>query len=182
MSAGPVTALSTHAQGLGELYEAHAGQVARWAARIGGPLIDPEDIVQDVFVLVHDLLPSFRGEARVTTWLYRITENVVRRRRRRERLRRIFIADQKLPERVSSSPSAPQQLEDQQRARLVYRTIDKLPERQRNALILFELEGLSAEAIGELTGQTPNAVWVTLHRARKSFLEKLGSERGEVET
>src|SRR5947209_6991554 len=70
------------------VYRAHAAKVARWAARLGGPAVDLDDVVQEVFLIVHRQLAKFRGEAQVTTWLYRIAENVVRHRRRKERFRR----------------------------------------------------------------------------------------------
>src|SRR5262245_13697994 len=71
----------------GEVYRLHADRVARWVARLGGPAVDVEDTVQEVFVKVHRLLAQFRGDAELTTWLYRITENVTRARRRKERVR-----------------------------------------------------------------------------------------------
>src|SRR2546423_1814126 len=67
---------------LAEVYRRHAADVARWAARLGGPLIDVDDVVQEVFVVVNRKLPHFRGDAKVTTWLFRITDHVVRNHRR----------------------------------------------------------------------------------------------------
>ena len=70
------------------LYRAHAPLVARWAAHLGGPSVDVEDVVHEIFIIVRRRLPEFRGEAKPTTWLYRITERVVRDCRRKERFRR----------------------------------------------------------------------------------------------
>src|SRR5262245_1435470 len=75
------------------LFVAHAQRVATWVGWLGGPAIDPasrEEVVQDVFLTVQRLLPTFRGEARITTWLYRITANAVRHRRRKERWRQLL--------------------------------------------------------------------------------------------
>src|SRR5262249_14147909 len=68
-----------------DLYRAHAQTVARWASRLGGPAIDVEDVVQEVFLVVQRRLDGFRGDAHVKTWLYRITANVVRWRRRKDK-------------------------------------------------------------------------------------------------
>jgi RNA polymerase sigma-70 factor, ECF subfamily len=180
MTSGPHALVSSKPEGSWEdVYRDHADLVARWAARLGGPGFDADDAVQDVFLLVNDLLPRFRGEARFTTWLYRITENVVRQRRRRDRLRRIFIRDVDLEERASQRPTPIEELERREAQRRVYRALDALPDKQRTAMILFELEGMTAEEIGELTGQSSNSVWVMLHRARKQFLAQLARSQGE---
>src|SRR4051794_23607757 len=72
-----------------EVFRLHGGDVARWASRLGGPGLELEDVVQEVFLKVHQHLPAWRPDrAQLTTWLYRVTENVVRHRRRKERVRR----------------------------------------------------------------------------------------------
>src|SRR4051812_29609972 len=71
------------------IYRAHAPAVLRWATRLLGPDGDDvSDVVHEVFMVVHRRLSTFRGDARVTTWLYEITTRVAleyRRRRRRWR-------------------------------------------------------------------------------------------------
>jgi RNA polymerase sigma-70 factor (ECF subfamily) len=155
---------------VGALYRAHAGRVAHWASRLGGPAIDLEDVVQEVFLTVHRLLPGFRGDAKVSTWLFRITENVVRHRRRKERWRR-WLGGAAEAERVASArPTPVEELERRQTAERVYRVLDRLPEKYRAVLILFEIDGASGEEIAQLTGTRLETVWVQLHRARKLFL------------
>ena len=73
---------------VGELYRQHAETVARWVARLGGPLIDLEDAVHEVFVIAQRRRPSTVGPARITTWLFRVTAKVVSHRRRKDWLRR----------------------------------------------------------------------------------------------
>jgi RNA polymerase sigma-70 factor, ECF subfamily len=157
------------------LYRAHAQRVACWAARLAGPSLDVEDLVQEVFLTVHRLLPSFRGEARVTTWMFRITENVVRHRRRKERFRRwLGGSSTDVAGHVPSPrPTPVEELERRQAAETVYRVLDTLPEKYRTVLVLFELEEYSGEEIAQLTGQKLATVWVWLHRARAQFLAKL---------
>ena len=154
---------------LDAVYRLHVDRVARWVARLVGPSAAVDDLVQDVFVRVQHLLPSFRGDAKLTTWLYRITENVVRNHRRKERLRRLLGVP--VPERASAAPL--EALERREASCLVYRILDRLRERDRNLIILFELEQLSGEEIAELTGTTVGAVWVGLHRARARFVKQL---------
>jgi len=149
--------------------------VACWASRLAGPTLEVEDLVQEVFLIVHQLLPSFRGDAQVTTWLYRITENVVRHRRRRERMRRWLFGGRSeaaatLP---STRPSPAEDFERRQASELVYRVLDGMAHRYRTVLILFEIDGRSGEEVAELTGAKLATVWVWLHRARGQFLRRL---------
>ena len=75
---------------LEEVYRLHARAVARWAERLGGPRVDHEEIVQEVFLIVDCRLAEFRGEAKLTTWLFRITTRVVANHRRRVRRRGLW--------------------------------------------------------------------------------------------
>src|SRR4030095_4000581 len=90
MSRAEVSALARAAPAtlnIETVYRDYCDAVTRWAARLSGPEVETEDLVQEIFLVAHRKLPSFRGEAAVATWLYRITERVVARRRRRERFR-----------------------------------------------------------------------------------------------
>jgi RNA polymerase sigma-70 factor (ECF subfamily) len=160
---------------LAALYRAHAQTVARFAQRLGGPSVDADDVVQEVFLVVHAQLADFRGDAQVTTWLYRITANIVRHRRRKDRFRRWLggSSEDVGGKAASSRPTPVEVLERREASRTVYEVLDSMNERYRTLIILFELEGMSGEAIAELTGQKVQTIWVGLHRAREQFLEKL---------
>jgi RNA polymerase sigma-70 factor (ECF subfamily) len=162
------------------LYREHAQRVAGWASRLGGPRrgADLEDVVQEVFLRVHRALPGFRGEAEVTTWLYRITENVVRARLRKERLRRFFGFDggssEKAEREVPSPRLTPEgDFERSERARLLYDALDRIPESYRNPFILFEIEGLPGEEVARLVGVKLPTLWVRLSRAREQVANEL---------
>ena len=160
---------------LGAVYRAYAPRVARWAGRLGGPSLDAEDTVQEVFLVVQRRLVEFRGDAELSTWLFRITENVVCQRRRKERLRRWLrgSAEEVAGELDAGAPSPIEVIERGQAAAYVYRILDGMTESYRTALTLFELEGLSGEQIAALTGTSVEAVWVRLHRARAQFLDRM---------
>jgi RNA polymerase sigma-70 factor (ECF subfamily) len=157
------------------LYRLYAAKVGRWAARLGGPSIEVEDIVQEVFLVAKRRLVSFRsdGGGSVTTWLFRATERIVKAARRKQRLRRLFggaPADDEAPTAVAG-PIPSDELERRQEIAHVYRVLDRLPERQRKVLILFEMEGLSTHEIAALIGARVGTVRVWLYRARAAFLE-----------
>jgi RNA polymerase sigma-70 factor (ECF subfamily) len=178
------------------IYREHAQRVAAWASRLGGPRrgADLEDVVQEVFLRVHRALPGFRGEAEVTTWLYRITENVVRERMRKERLRR-FIGfdgstrsgpgDDPTADVPSPRPTPEGDLEHRERARMLYDALDRVSETYRNPFILFEIEGLPGEEVARLVGVKLPTLWVRLSRAREQVQVQLqkqlkGKRRGKA--
>jgi RNA polymerase sigma-70 factor (ECF subfamily) len=169
---------------LSQLFAAHAQDVARWARRLGGPLVDVEDVVQEVFLVAHRRLPTFRGEASSATWLFRITRNVARHRRRKDRLRGWLTgAAERLADGLPEpSASAPEQLIVHQRHQRLHRVLGRLGERDRTVLVLFELESLSGEEIAQMMNARVGTVWVWLHRARAAFLKRmreLEAEEGE---
>src|SRR5437762_790496 len=138
------------------LYRTHAAKVGRWAARLGGPSIEVEDVVQEVFLVAKRRLGAFRpdGGGSVTTWLFRATERIAKAARRKQRLRRLFSAAP-VDEAAGTAIAGPipsDELERRQEIAHVYRVLDRLPERQRKVLILFELEGLSTQEIATLIG------------------------------
>jgi RNA polymerase sigma-70 factor (ECF subfamily) len=155
------------------LYRLHARTVARWAARLGGPGTDVEDVVQEVFLVANRRLRTFTGDGRVTTWLFRATANVAAAARRKRRLARWFGATTEVEASGmgAAGPSPGDALEQRQQAAQVYRALDALPERMRRVLVLFEMEGLSTPEIAELTGARVATVRVWLFRARAKFQE-----------
>jgi RNA polymerase sigma-70 factor (ECF subfamily) len=153
------------------LYRQHAPRVARWVVQLGGPEMDAEDAVQEVFLLAHRERASFRGEAQVTTWLYRITLNVVRHHRRSQR-RRLWLSGS--ADDVAghlASPTTPvDELEQRRSCERLRRALARLSERDRTIIIMFELDGFSGQEIAERTATRPATVWVRLHRARAQLL------------
>jgi RNA polymerase sigma-70 factor (ECF subfamily) len=157
------------------LYRTYAAKVGRWAARLGGPSIEVEDVVQEVFLVAKRRLTSFRpdGGGSITTWLFRATDRIVKSMRRKQRLRRLFGGTAELDAAGAdlSRPIPSDELEHRQTIARVYRVLDRLPERQRRVLILFELEGLSTHEIAALIGARVGTVRVWLYRARAAFLQ-----------
>jgi RNA polymerase sigma-70 factor (ECF subfamily) len=160
---------------LGSLYRTHARDVARWVGLLGGPSIDVEDAVQEVFLVVHRRLGEFRGEAQIRTWLYRIARNVSHAHRRKARFRGWLRGTPAEAAGDAASPEAlpSEAMERREATAQVHRILDALPERDRAVLVLFEIEGQSGEEIAGLMGAKVATVWVWLHRARARFLKRL---------
>lgn len=162
-----------------ELYRRHALTVARWAARLGKPRLDPEDVTHDVFLKVQRSLGSMGEVGDVEAWLYAITVNVVRTRRRVERFRRWFRRPEVEGERVQANDAtAIEALERRDAEQVVVRALALLSDKDREVLVLFELEGRAGQEVARLMGVPVDRVWVWLHRARQRFARAVeGLER-----
>jgi len=159
------------------LFRQHRDSVARTVHRFLGPSADLEDVVQDVFVHVYRSLPSFRGDAKFTTWLYRLTANVTKMHLRRARSRPRF-ADVAVPEATDDATAGrPDELvERNERVEALYRLLDRLSEKKRTVLVLHDLEGLGAKEIAAIVDAPVLTVRTRLFYARKELYAALAEE------
>jgi RNA polymerase sigma-70 factor (ECF subfamily) len=163
---------------LDRIYERHVADVDRWVRRLTGPREDVEDLVHEVFLVAVRRRGSFRGEASVKTWLFRIAHNVVRGRRRRERVRRWLFARhvEKLPAEHVAIVTPLEEIEQREQIARLYAALDRIPDDYRAVLILYEIEGLSGEQVAEFLGVPLGTIWVRLHRGRARLLRELSRE------
>jgi len=154
------------------LYAEHVHQVARWAERLAGPDADLEDVVHEVFSIAHRQRARFRHDSSLATWLFGITNNVVRHRRRKEKWRRWLSgsAEETAGHLASAAPDPLRHAELDQATRLVYRLLDRMTEGDRQILILFEIEELGADEVAGLLEIKAANARLRLHRARTRFL------------
>jgi len=129
--------------------------------------------VHEVFAIACRRLSGFRGESSLSTWLFGITDKVVRHRRRKERWWRWLSgsASQTAGQLAAAGPDPLRVVEQDQTARDVYRVLDRLPDGDRRILILFELEELAAYEVAALLGIKAANARVRRHRARARFLD-----------
>jgi len=150
-----------------DLYDKYAPLVHRFSASLGVPLEEREDAVQDIFIAVYRSLRHFRGEAQLSTWIYRIAaRHAIRmgRRRRARELMRLTMLREKPP--LTTDPS-----ERSTHLAVLDRMLAKLPPKKRTVLVLFEIEGLSAKEISDVVGCPENTVWSRLHHARAEMVK-----------
>jgi RNA polymerase sigma-70 factor (ECF subfamily) len=159
---------------LDRVYREHGATVSRWVRRLSGAS-DASDTLQEVFEVAQRRLSDFRGDAQLTTWLYSITIRVVSSRRRKARLRELLFLQAKTAFELDaqSSETPADSLNRRQATRVVYAVLNKLSERDRTLLILFELERLPTSEIATILELTENNVSVGLHRARERFRKLL---------
>lgn len=156
---------------IGALYTEHSRQVYYLALRLLGDPAQAEDAAHDVFLKAFRKMDQFRGEANVRTWLYRITinhcQNLLQTWHRRNM---VSNAEDAVWETSQSPQESPLRvLETKELGERIQGTLDRLPEEYRLLLLLVADEKMSYTEIGELTGQTADAVRGKLHRARKAF-------------
>jgi RNA polymerase sigma-70 factor (ECF subfamily) len=148
------------------LYDRHAPSVYRFTAALGVPAEEREDAAQDIFIAVFRSLRHFRGEAQLSTWIYRIAARhairLGRRRRARELMRAVMLKESPHPTIDSAERST--------QIATLDRMLAKLPPKKRTVLVLFEIEGLSAKEISDVVGCPENTVWSRLHHARAEMV------------
>ena len=161
------------AHDLASVYEQHFDFVWRSARRLGVPESAVDDVVQEVFLVVHRQLASFEGRSSMKTWLFGILHNLVLRERRtwarRERPHAI--------EPVEPEPAPDQQLAEQQARRLLHALLAELDDDKRAVFVLADLEQMSAPEIAEATGLKLNTVYSRLRLARAEMERALARHR-----
>jgi RNA polymerase sigma-70 factor (ECF subfamily) len=154
-----------------ELAARSYGSVRRWARGWTDSAADADDLAQDVMVRMLRTLDQFAGDARFTSWLYALTRSAALDRRRSEGRERERREHPRAVENLRSDPAPDPELRAERRAELdaLERLLDTLPERQREAFELIELQGMSSAEAGELLGIEPVSVRAHLHRARRAL-------------
>jgi RNA polymerase sigma-70 factor (ECF subfamily) len=164
------------AEAFRELFRTHRQDVARLAQRMLSHTTDLEDIVQEVFLQVHRSIRDFRHGARFSTWLYRVTVNVVLMHRRAAKSRPVFGEAPENVAAIDQRPCADEQLERRRRVHAFHRLLDRLSEKKRVVFVLHELEGLAPGEIAKIVGSPVLTVRTRLFYARRELLVMLGEE------
>jgi len=142
------------------------------ASSLGPGDPDLDDVVQEVFLVAMNKLRSFDGSCRITTWLYGINWRVVSQHRRRRKIRRFFsLTGEESAHAPEHGPPEADAIAVQA-SREVYAVLDRMTEKKRQVLVLYELEGYSGAETAEILGCEVSTVWTRLHYARDEFRER----------
>jgi RNA polymerase sigma factor (sigma-70 family) len=157
----------------------HQDMVFRTLLRLTGSREHLDDLAQDVFLRLYRALPSFRGDALITTYLYRIAVNVAQdewKRRRRDRDTHVSLSDDtsawedRLPH---PDRNAEEQLEEREFQQSVEEQLQRLSQIERTILVLYHQEERSYEQIAYALGMPIGTIRTHLHRGRKKLREAL---------
>jgi RNA polymerase sigma-70 factor (ECF subfamily) len=155
------------------IHALHAEFVWLTLQRLGVPESDVEDLLQEVFVVVHRRLASFDGSSRMTTWLFGICMRIVAGYRRRAFRRRERSVEQ-VPDQATSESESPERAMLDREARERLRAVLDLMDLEKRAIfVMFELDELSCDAIAEMLSIPTGTVYSRLHAARKAFQQAL---------
>lgn len=162
------------------LTERLAPRLLRYAARLlGGDRSEAEDITQESLLRLWKIAPEWRqGEAKVTSWLYRVASNLCTdqlRKRRRSGPDLDQIAEPEDP-----APSAAERLERQARIEALDAALSALPERQRQAVILRHIEGLTNPEIAQIMDIGVEAVESLTARGKRALTAALSGRREDL--
>lgn len=160
-----------------EIFLRHRADVARLVYRMLSAPADLEDVVQEVFVQVFRSLKDFRGQSKFSTWLHRVTVNVVLMHRRSARSRPVLTEE--APSDVVADDRQPLPDEDAERCermRAFQRLLGRLAEKKRVVFVLHELEGLAPTEIADIVGAPVLTVRTRLFYARRELEAMLPDE------
>lgn len=155
--------------------------VFRTLVRLTGSSEHVEDLAQQVFLRLYRAMPAFRGDALLSTYLYRIVVNVAQdewKRRRREDRPLLSISEQRddwsWEDRLEDpTADAEEQMEQREFAAMVNEELQRLSNPERAVLVLYHQEERSYEEIAAVLGFPIGTVRTHLHRARKKMREAI---------
>lgn len=155
----------------------HTPRVLAVSRRMLADAAEAEDVAQEAMLRLWKTAPDWRpGEAKVSTWLYRVAANlcvdILRKRRR--------LSADEAPETADDAPSALTRMEEADRAAALRDAMDALPDRQRAAVTMRHFADLSNPEIGEKLGVSVEAVESLLARGRRALARRLGPQRQKL--
>ncbi|MBR9652868.1 RNA polymerase sigma factor [Thalassovita aquimarina] len=138
---------------------------------------EAEDVAQEAMMRLWKIAPDWRqGEAKVTTWLYRVVANLCTDRLRRQR----SVGIDAIAEPADDSASVVDGVQDAARIKALYSALDELPERQRQAVVLRHIEGLGNPEIAAAMEISTEAVESLTARGKRALSAHLKGRREEL--
>jgi RNA polymerase sigma-70 factor (ECF subfamily) len=132
---------------------------------------EAEEVSQDTFIKAYRSLKSFKGDAKFSTWLYKIAyHNCMDRVKKIAKAYHTGTIDEVTENRIKATDDVLKTIEQKERAIIIKECLGELPEDERAILWFFYFEELSLKEITEVTDYSENNVKVKLHRARKKLL------------
>ena len=148
---------------------------------------DAEDVTQEVFVQVYQSIEGFKRESKFSTWLYRVTlSKAMDHERRKKRKKRFGFVKSLFGEGGEVVVNPPDfnhpgvNLDNKEKAAILFKAMQSLPDNQRIAFVLNKVEGLSYQEISEVMNTTVSAVESLLHRAKSNLRKELKTFYGKA--
>ncbi|MBU2982921.1 RNA polymerase sigma factor [Lentibacter algarum] len=147
------------------------------AFRLLGVRAEAEDVAQEAMLRLWKIAPEWRqGEAKVTTWLYRVTANLCTDKLRKRR----SVPLESVAEPLDESASVPEQMQDKARMQALDDALAQLPDRQRQAVVLRHIEEMQNPQIAEIMEISVEAVESLTARGKRALTKALGMRQDEL--
>jgi len=180
----PVTSAAAPSTGVAfqELVETHKKRVYYLALDLTGNHHDAEDLAQDVFIKAYRAMDSFRGDAKVFTWLYRIAVNTHLNRRRKKAVRNMQLQEDfdRQADDSGALPDTDEQAQRQQMQSHIRASLDALSPRERSAFVLKHMNGLTIKDTAAAMDIAPGTVKSLLYRATRKLRDELAFYRDDL--
>ena len=162
-----------------ELVAAHGDRVFNTVLGMLQHQEDAEDVTQEVFVAVYQNIQKFRGDAKLSTWIYRIAITKALESLRRNKQRRSKLVDEGLA-KLESTPAAPFNhpgiaIENKEKAAVLFKALAQLPDNQKTAFVLHKTEGLSYAEVAAVMNLSIPSIESLIYRARQNLQRILAS-------
>jgi RNA polymerase sigma-70 factor (ECF subfamily) len=164
-----------------QIWIRHERRIVTVAFRLLGRLEDAQDVAQEIFIRASRYLHRFDPKKPIEPWLIRMTVNVCRTASRKRRMtEHLFVdVDPQFVDRSASRDPHTELAEAQQRE-LLHRALAELPERERAAIVLRDIEGFSTAEVAEILGSSEATVRVQLSSARIKVKNAIERKRRPV--
>jgi len=161
-------------QAFESLFERHERQVYSFAFHMAGDKVEADDLCQDIWLEALRSLATFEGKSAFRGWIHGVAVNVCRHRRRKKSVASVPLDEEADARRAHTDPHAASAAAD---ARLLVReALTRLPDEQREVVILHELQGFSYAEISQIIGCPNGTVKSRLHYAMQALRRLLGAE------
>jgi RNA polymerase sigma factor (sigma-70 family) len=167
-------------QAFKQLVETWQNMVYNTVLSIVQDMQEAEDLAQEVFVQVYQSIKNFRGDAKLSTWIYRVAvtkaldaERKKKARKRVANLKSWIGLGEKENEQAVHFYHPGVVLDNKERGALLFKAMQQLPENQRIAFTLIKAEGLSYDATADIMNVTVKAVEALMHRAKENLRKQL---------
>ncbi len=173
-----VRSLKQDHEAFGQLIDRHASRIITLAYRMVGDRAEAEDLAQEAFLTAFKALPTFRADAKFSTWLYRIAANKCKdwlRAKRPGMGQQDVDIDESLDGQVADEQTPERLLSQQQVARELEQAILRLPPLYREAFVLKHVEGLSYEEMEAILGVHGDTLKMRVYKGRLQLSRELAA-------
>jgi len=159
-----------------KVYEDHVDFVWRYVTHRGVPRASVDDVVQEVFIVVHRKLPTFEGRSSLRTWLSMIARRVARDHVQKKG--NVAVGEPLGDNHVSTMRGPAEALEKKRATEILRAVLGEMTEIQRDVFILHEMEQMTGAEIAESLGVNENTIHTRLRAARQTFEAGVARARG----